>query len=94
MVTTQNHFVIPVTVLEKFRFPQEGWQTGRAPRKSKNPKILRESYMEAPIIAAHVGVDVDLCGGLVGEAHELPGVEGAHDHVARLLELAEGGGRR
>ena len=50
--------------------------------------------MEAPIIAAHVGVDVDLCGGLVGEAHELPGVEGAHDHVARLLELAEGGGRR
>ena len=50
--------------------------------------------LEAPIIAAHVGVDVDLCGGLVGEAHELPGVEGAHDHVARLLELAEGGGRR
>ena len=30
-MVTQNHFVIPATVLEKFRFPQEGCQTGRAP---------------------------------------------------------------
>ena len=27
-MVTQNHFVIPVPILEKFMFPQEGCQTG------------------------------------------------------------------
>ena len=30
-IMTKNKFVIPATVLEEIRFPQEGCQTGRAP---------------------------------------------------------------
>ena len=37
-MVTQNHFVIPAPILEKFMFPQEECQTG--PASTVRPKLL------------------------------------------------------